>query len=100
MDAFDQFKALERLAAGNNLDADEIRLYLLLLANCRGSRNGQIAYATIKSAIGKEFSPAKLKKACQRLLERKLIVVTSPFPESINEKNFILSYLIPPTGQS
>jgi hypothetical protein len=100
MDALDQFKELERLAAGNSLGADEIRLYLLLLANCRGSRKGQIAYTTIKSAIGGAFSPVKLKKACQRLFIDKLIVVTSPFPESINEKNFILSYLIPPTGES
>jgi hypothetical protein len=100
MDALNQFKALERLAAGNNLDADEIRLYLLLLANCRGSRNGQIAYATIKSAIGKEFSPRKLKIACQRLIISKLFVVTSLFPENIDEENFILSYLIPPTGES
>jgi hypothetical protein len=100
MDPLNQFKELERLAAGNNLDADEIRLYLLLLANCRGSRKGQIAYTTIKSAIGGGFSPAKLKKACQRLLTGKLIVVTSPFPDCINEENLILSYLIPPTGES
>ncbi len=64
MDALEQFKELERLAAGNNLDADEIRLYLLLLANCRGSRSGQIAYITIKNAIGREFSPARLEEAC------------------------------------
>lgn len=100
MDTLDQFKALEKLAAGKNLDADEIRLYLLLLANCRGSRNGQIAYTTIKSAIGRGFSPAKLKKACQRLLKGNLVVVTSPFPERINEETFILFYLIPPTGYS
>jgi hypothetical protein len=100
MDALNQFKALERLAAGNNLDADELRLYLLLLANCRGSRNGQIAYTTIKSAIDSELSPGKLKKACQRLLMGNLVVVTSPFPERINEENFILSYLIPLTGES
>ena len=99
MDALDQFNELERLAAGKNLDADEIRLYLLLLANCRGSRNGQITYTTIKSAIGREFSPTKLEKACQRLLMGNLVLVTSPFPESISEENFILSYLIPPTGE-
>jgi hypothetical protein len=99
MDTIDQIMELERLAAGNNLDADEIRLYLLLVANCRGSRKGQIAYTTIKSAIATEFSPAKLKKACQRLLMGNLIVVTSPFPEIINEDNFTLSYLIPPTGE-
>jgi hypothetical protein len=100
MDALEQFKELERLAAGNNLDADEIRLYLLLLANCRGSRSGQITFTTIRNAIGREFSPAKLEKACKRLFMGKLVVVTSPFPESLNEETFILSYSIPPTGKS
>ena len=95
MAASDQLKELDRLAAGNSLNADEIRLYLLLLANCRGSSNGQIEYATIKSAIGRGFSLAKLKKACQRLYMGKLVVVTSPFPKSSSEEIFILSYSIP-----
>ncbi len=100
MDALEQFKELEKQMAGKKLGADEIRLYLLLLANCRGSRNGQIAYSTIKSAIGKGFTPAKLEKACQQLFLGKLVVVTSPFPEIINEETFILSYSIPATGKS
>lgn len=100
MDTLNHFKELEKLAAGNNLDADEIRLYLLLLANCKGSRNGQIKYYTIKSAMGGDFSPAKLKKSCQRLFADKLLVVAHPFPEIMNEETFILSYSIPPAGES
>ena len=100
MDKLDLVKELDRLAAINGLDADEIRLYLLLLANCRGSRAGQIEYATIKSAIGWELSPGKLKKACQRLVMSNLVAVTPPLHEYMIDDNFVLSYRILPTGES
>ncbi|HTP65487.1 MAG TPA: hypothetical protein VMJ66_08860 [Geobacteraceae bacterium] len=100
MDKLDLVKELDRLAAGNDLEANEIRLYLLLLANCRGTRNGQIESATIKSAIGREFSPGRLKKACQRLAASNLLAITSNFPDNLPEENFVLSYQILLTGES
>ncbi len=99
MDKFDLFKELDRLALRNDLGADDIRLYLILLANCRGSRKGQIEYAVIKTAIGEEFSLDKLKKSCQRLFVKNLVEVTSGVPDKIF-KNFTLSYLLLPTGDS
>jgi len=100
VERLDLLKELEKLANGNSLNADEIRLYLLLLANCRGSLDGRIEYNTIKNAIGREFTPGKLKKACQQLLMDKFIAVTSILPDGINEENFILSYTIFPTGEN
>ena len=44
---------LKRLVFMNDLKADDIRLYILLLTNCIGSRNGAIDYGTIKNAIGR-----------------------------------------------
>ncbi len=100
MDKFDLFRELGRFAAENDLNADETRLYLLLLANCRGVRRGRIEYVTIKSAIGGDFSPLRLQKACQHLFARNLIALTSVLPDDLDDKNFILSYLILPTGES
>ncbi|HEX9022438.1 MAG TPA: hypothetical protein VF799_01225 [Geobacteraceae bacterium] len=99
MDKIDLFRELERLAAGNDLDAVEIRLYLLFLANCRKSRKGQIEFATIKNAIGDQFSRDKLQKALQRLFASNLAAVTSVFPDDTSEKNFVVSYLILPTRE-
>jgi hypothetical protein len=100
MDKLELLKELEKLVAGNGLDAVEIRLCLLLLTNCGGSRNGEIEYRTIKSAIGQEFSLDKLIKSCQRLFIYKLIAVTSPFPDGMNHDNFIISYIIFPAREN
>ena len=100
MDKLELLQELEKLAAGNGLNADEIRLCLLLLTNCGGSRNGKIAYSTVKSAIGREFSPEKLKESCQRLFMHRLIAVTSPFPEGIKEENFTISYMVFPAREN
>jgi hypothetical protein len=100
MDKLELLQELEKLVAGNGLDADEIRLCLLLLTNCKGSRNGEIEYRTVKSAIGREFSLEKLKRSCRRLFMYKLIALTSPFPEGTNEENFIISYMVFPAREN
>jgi hypothetical protein len=100
MDKLELLRELGKLVAGNDLDADEIRLCLLLLTNCGGSRNGEIEYGTIKSAIGQEFSLEKLKKSCRRLFMYNLIAVTSPFPEGIKEENFIIFYKVFPAREN
>ncbi len=99
MDKVDLFRELERLSAGNDLDAIEIRLYLLLLSNCRRSRRGRIEVATVKSAIGDQFSRDRLEKACQRLFASNLVTITSIFPEDFSDDNFVISYLILPTRE-
>ncbi len=100
MDKLDLFKELDRLALSNGLGAEDIRLYLLLLANCRGLRKGQIEYAIIKTALGREFSLDRLKKSCQRLFVNNLVEVTSGFPDKIYKNDFTLSYLLLPTRDS
>ena len=85
---------LKKLVFMNELKADDIRLYILLLTNCIGSRNGAIDYGTIKNAIGREFSTIKLKKACQRLVNHKLINITSSIPVGTTEEEFTICYMI------
>ncbi len=100
MDELDLFKELDKLALASGLAADDIRLYLLLLANCRGSSRGQIEYAIIKTAFGQELSPDRLKTSCQRLFESNLVKVTSGFPDNIFKNNFSLTYLLLPARDS
>ena len=96
MDRQELLAELEQLGSADNLDSDEIRLYILLLANCVGTRNGEIGYGTIKSAFGKEFSLGKLNNACLRLSNCKLIKVISASPVEASEDDFTLTYIIPP----
>jgi hypothetical protein len=42
MDRLEQLKKLEKLAIVKGLDSDEIRLFLLLLANCSGLQKVEI----------------------------------------------------------
>jgi len=87
-------KQFERLALGNALETDEIRLYLLFLAYCRDPNRGEIAYRTVKDALGEEMSPARFKRTCLRLARDNLIDVGSdPFPEIIGEE-YVLAYRI------
>jgi hypothetical protein len=99
MNKMELLRELEKLVNGKCLEADEIRLYLLLLTNCGGSRKGEIKFSTIKNAIGTDFPWEKLKNACQRLFTNKLIVVTSLLPEGENEENIILTYMILPANK-
>ena len=93
MDRRELLIELENLVSINDLDTDDIRLYILLLTNCIGSGTGRIGFGTIKSAIGMGFSIARLQKSCQRLVDRKLITVTSPtFPS--NGEDLTLCYRI------
>ncbi len=94
MDKLGFLKDIERLAVENCLDADEVRLYLLLLANCRGSQQCEITYSVIKSAIGSDFTNEKLKKACQQLVTEKMIHIDSLIPDYFTREEFVLSYTI------
>lgn len=96
MDRQELLGELEDLVLFNNLETDDIKLYILLLTNCVGSRNGELGYRTIKSAMGREFSPGKLNNACQRLSNSKLIKVTSSGPEETTEDDFKMTYIIYP----
>ena len=94
MDKLGLLKEFERLAFGDTLETDEVRLYLLLLAYCREARSGEITYGTIKNALGEEFSPARLKQACLRLSDNNLIQVVVPPLNRIPAGDFNLVYRI------
>ena len=96
MDRQEILSKLQQLVSFNNLDSDEIRLYILLLTNCLGTRTGEIGYGTIKSAMGREFSLSKLYNACQRLSNSKLIKVTSSSPLGTSDDYYTFTYMIYP----
>lgn len=99
MDKLHILKDFTRLALKWTLESDEIRLYLLLLVNCDATRHGELGYGTIKGAFGKEFSPARLKRACRRLSSHGLIEVIPPLPDEITEEYFIMAYTILPLAE-
>lgn len=94
MERQELLRELEQLVSVNNLDADEIRLFILLLTNGIGSRKGEIYFRAIKDAMGREFSRGKLTKACRQLSDCGLIKVTSTIPEATGDEDFILTYII------
>jgi len=92
-------KEFERLAFGDTLETDEIRLYLLLLAYCREAKGGKIAYRTVKDALGEGFSPVRFKQACLRLSSNNLIKIVSPPLNRITVGDFNLVYRIFPYAE-
>ncbi len=92
-------KEFEKLALGDTLEIDEIRLYLLLLAYCREAISGEIAYGTVKGALGEGFSTARFRQACCQLTQYKLIEVVSPSLDRIAEGDFTLEYRLFPYAE-
>ena len=99
MDKLRILKEFERLAFGDTLETDEIRLYLLLLAYCREAKDGEIAYRTVKDALGEGFSPVRFKQACLRLSSNNLIKIVSPPLNRITVGDFNLVYRIFPYAE-
>jgi hypothetical protein len=89
-------KEFEKLALGDTLEIDEIRLYLLLLAFCRRANSGEIAYKTVNDALGKEFSPAMFEHALLRLSGNNLIELVSPPVGRTVVEDFVVAYRIFP----
>lgn len=97
MDKLLILKAFEKVALTKPLEADGIRLYLLLLANCSARMVGSIEFCTITDALGNGFSAARLKQVCRRLSRHKLIEVVFPSPDKASDGNFTMTCrLIPP----
>ena len=96
MDKLRILKEFEKLALGDALEIDEIRLYLLLLAYCGRANNGEIAYKTVKYGLGEGFSPARFEQALLRLSGNNLIELVSPLLDWCGVEDFILAYRIFP----
>jgi hypothetical protein len=79
-----------------HLEADGIRLYLLLLANSGENGEGNIGYRTIRKALGTDFHASRVIDACRDLRGQGLIEVISPPPDNLAEHDFALIYRIVP----
>ncbi len=77
-----------------HLEADGIRLYLLLLANSRETGEGNIGYKTIRKALGADFHASRVLDACRDLRDQGLIEIISPPPDNLAEPDFALIYRI------
>lgn len=99
MDKLRILREFEKLTVGDDLNTHEVRLYLLLLAHCGDTRNGEIAYRTLKRVFGEEFTLDSLKQACRKLSRYKLVeIVFSRLNTAVND-DFILIYRIYPAGE-
>ncbi|KAF0218596.1 MAG: hypothetical protein FD174_2689 [Geobacteraceae bacterium] len=99
MDKLRILKEFEKLTAGDALDTDEFRLYLLLLAHCGDTRNGEIAYRTVRRALGEGFTPVRLKQACHRLSLYNLVEIVFTRQDTTAGDDFTLIYRIYSVGE-
>lgn len=92
MDKLRILKELERSAAWDIMNTDEIRLYFLLLANSKGAGE-EIGFGNIRDALGNGFTPEKLRETCRKLERYGLIEVASSLKD-VNDEDFRLAYHI------
>lgn len=94
-------QSVKRSEIMDNFDIEEIRLYLLLLANSGENGDGEILLKVINGngAFGKGFSRDRLNAACRKFAEYGLIEVLPLSPEKIKSNNPKLVYKIFPVKQ-
>lgn len=83
----------------DNLNTDEIRLYLILLANSGQNGDGKILSRVVNGVLGEGFSMDRLKAACCKLSEFGLIEVHPSALEQLNDDDSKLVYKIFPVEQ-
>lgn len=83
----------------DNLNTDETRLYLILLANSGEDGEGKVLFRAINGVLGEGFCMDRLMAACRRLAECGLIEVTASALEQINDDDSKLVYKIFPLEQ-
>ncbi len=83
----------------DTLNADEARLYLILLANSGENGDGKILLRAINGVLGEGFSIDRLKAACRKLAECELIEVSAPSLKQVKGDNSKLAYRITPEKQ-
>jgi len=84
----------------DNLNTDETRLYLILLANSGQNGDGKILLRVINGVLGEGFSIDRLRAACCKLSEYGLIEVPASSLEQINDNDSKLVYKIFPVESS
>ncbi|MFA5516617.1 MAG: hypothetical protein WDA20_10060 [Desulfuromonadales bacterium] len=83
---------LQKITDEKSLEADAVRLYLLLLANCRGTGCGKVSRSMISSALGGNFSFVALKAACHSLRENGLLESFRFQSEEEIDHSFTMTY--------
>lgn len=83
-------------ASLQHLGADEIRMYLLLLATSRENGEGIISYKSIRKAFGTYFHADRMLNVCRNLRKRGLIEAKFPPLDELAEQDFALNYRIVP----
>lgn len=99
MDKLRTLRSAKRCKIMDNLNTDETRLYLILLANSRENGDGKILLRVINGVLGEGFSMNRLKAACRKLAECGLIEVSAPSLEQVKGDNSKLAYRITPEKQ-
>lgn len=97
MDKLQLLRSVER-AILQHLEADGIRMYLLLLATSSENGVGTISYKAIRKAFGACFRADRMLNACRELRQRGLIETTFPPIDELAEQDFALSYRIVPSN--
>lgn len=94
MDRLGLVRNLGELASKEGLEPDEIRLYLLLLANCCESGQGKASYRQLAIVFGQCRFGERIRRALNRLSG--LGLVHYAFLAGCKwEDAFVLSYTIP-----
>jgi len=88
-------RCLEALALSEGLEPDEIRLYLLLLANCDDTGEGRTGCRQLGVVFGHRRSLRRARRAFKRLADLGLIHCAIVPGDRGEEKGFVLSYSIP-----
>lgn len=99
MDKLSILQSVKRCKIMDNLNTDEIRLYLILLANSGENGVGNILLRGINGVLGQGFSLDRVKAACCKLAEYGLIEVPTSSLEQINDNDTKLDYKIFPVKQ-
>src|SRR3989304_6500850 len=89
-------QSVKRCKIMDNLNTDETRLYLFLLANSRENGDGKILLRVVSGVLGEGFSMDRLKASCSKLVEYGLIEVPASSLEQINDDASKLVYKIFP----
>ncbi len=95
VDRLAMVRSLELLASSEGLEPDEIRLFLLLLANCDDSGEGRTGCRQLGLVFGHWRSLRRVRRALRRLADLGLIRFETVPGGRGEEKGFVLSYSIP-----
>lgn len=99
MDKLRTLQSVKSSKIMDNLNTDETRLYLILLANSGENGDGKILLRVINGVLGEGFSIDSMKNACNKLSEYGLIEVLPSSLEQIKDDGSKLVYKIFPVKQ-